>query len=130
MDPVEVSRRLKAARWLVGGLKPNGRPQAMTVEELATHPVLMTNRISKNRLEEFEQAKTTPRRLELVAIGEAFGLPDWFDGDHDVIPADATAVLEQLIGGVDQVLQQTEEESPPEEDGKDHPGEAGANGGA
>lgn len=82
---VQVSLRLKAGRWLAGGLerrdRPNAKPKAaaLGVSALAEHPVLMENSITRNRLEEIEQLKTRARPMELEKIAGALGQPpDWF----------------------------------------------------
>jgi hypothetical protein len=41
MNEPEVSRRLKAARWLRGGVDSNGKPGALSRAELARHPVVV-----------------------------------------------------------------------------------------
>lgn len=75
---VEISRRLKAARWLVGGEDARGKPTALSVEDLAAREPLPANRITSNRLEEIEQLKADARPMELDKIAEALGLPPWW----------------------------------------------------
>lgn len=80
MDKREISRRLKAARWLLGSTDSKGRVQALPVKDLAQHHVLVANRISANRLEDIEQVRIPqgPRPWELERLEEALGLPGWF----------------------------------------------------
>lgn len=80
-DPerVRVSLRLKAGRYLAGRADDDGKPIALPVDELAKNPLLVANRITRNRLEEIEQTKTSARPMELEKIAVALGLPeDWF----------------------------------------------------
>lgn len=79
MDRPEVSRRLKAARWLAGGVNDKGQVFALETRDLAQCPQLVENKISVNRLEEIEQLKVDARPMELDKIAEAMGLPaSWF----------------------------------------------------
>lgn len=78
-ERVRVSLRLKAGRHLAGGVGEDGKPAALTVAELAEQPDLVANGITRNRLEEIEQIKTSARPMELERIAVALGLaPDWF----------------------------------------------------
>lgn len=113
---LQVSLRLKAARYLAGGLSKDGnRAVAITVDQLAEHPLLQANDIRKNRLEEFEQMDTDARPMELEKIAEALGVPRPFllaplqeanDRDDAQLSAEealeqlqhATDVMEQLLG--------------------------------
>lgn len=79
VDRAEVSRRLKAGRWLAGGVDANGKPKELAPKQLADHRLLRANRITENRIREIEQLVTTARPVELAAIAEALRLPaDWF----------------------------------------------------
>lgn len=79
---LEVSLRLKAARYLAGGLRPTKKGELIaspvTVDELAADPVIVKNGISKNRLDAYEQMKTEPRPMELRVIAEALGVDPEF----------------------------------------------------
>jgi 3-hydroxyacyl-CoA dehydrogenase len=83
-DRLEISLRLKAGRWLAGTKATTGRQQGsavpLTTDALANHPVLLANRITKNRLEDIEQMRNgEARSMELEKIAEALGLPAaWF----------------------------------------------------
>ena len=86
-DPVEISRRLKAARWLAGGVDDRGRPVPLSPQELAEREPLRRNRITANAIMEIEQLKKQARPMELREIARALGLPEaWFSA-------------EQLVGG-------------------------------
>jgi len=79
-DPrrIQVSLRLKAARYLAGRAGNQG-VVPIPVPELAEHPLLRDNRITRNRIEEIEQMKVTARPLELDALARALDLPpEWF----------------------------------------------------
>jgi transcriptional regulator with XRE-family HTH domain len=78
MERSEVSRRLKAGRWLAGDLNDKGKATALTPEELATREPLVRNRISANRLYEIEQERVDAREMELEKIAEALDLPPAF----------------------------------------------------
>ncbi len=82
---LEVSLRLKAARFMAGALADDGkRVVPLTVEKLAAHPILVENGITVNRIQEIEQMKTKApaRAMELEKIAEALRVPDdWLKGD-------------------------------------------------
>lgn len=75
MDAAEISRRLKAARWLAGGLDEKGRPAPLSPEALAQREPLRRNRITANRISEFERLVSEAREMELAVIAEALGIP-------------------------------------------------------
>jgi hypothetical protein len=130
VDRAEVSRRLKAARWLVGRLDRKGRPTPLPISELALHPSLEKNRITPNRLEEIEQMKTEVRTVELLALADALGLPTWFDGVADPKPESVAALWRQALDEADRARRQAEEAARRESDDMDHRGEAPGDGGA
>jgi hypothetical protein len=83
---IQVSLRLKAARYLAGRAGSQG-VMPIPVPELAEHPLLRDNRITRNRIEEIEQMKVTARQLELDALARALDLsPEWFSQAHDRPP--------------------------------------------
>jgi hypothetical protein len=83
---IQVSLRLKAARYLAGRAGSQG-VVPLPVSELAEHPLLRDNRITRNRIEEIEQMKVTARPLELDALARALELPrDWFSEAQDRLP--------------------------------------------
>jgi transcriptional regulator with XRE-family HTH domain len=101
-ERVRISLRLKAGRHLAGRVDEDGKPAAMSVAELAEHPELVTNGISRNRLEEIEQIKTSARPMELDRIALALGLPpDWFEP-----PATRLDVAERVLREAAQVAQE------------------------
>lgn len=97
----EVSRRLKAARWLAGDVGPDGKPRALSVAELAQRDELVNNRISANRLEEIEQIKTQARPVELREIARALEVPEqWFDEDYVIGTSLAPPMVAKLFAQV------------------------------
>lgn len=79
LSRIEISTRLKAARWLHGAPGERGRPTPLSVAGLVQLEPLRTNRITKNRIEEIEQMKAEARSMELEKIAEALELPHaWF----------------------------------------------------
>jgi len=59
----------------------------LPVSELAEHPLLRDNRITRNRIEEIEQMKVMARPLELDALARALELPpEWFSEAQDRSP--------------------------------------------
>lgn len=102
IGPAEVSRRLKAARWLAGDIDEQGKPKALSTRDLAQREPLPSNGISANRIEEIEQLKLAdgPRPMELEKIAQALGLPhEWFFAD--VATAASSAALRsaaELLG--------------------------------
>lgn len=80
MDRAEVSRRLKAARWLRGGTDAKGRPVPLSPAELAQRDQLQRNGITANAIAEIERMVKDAKPMELREIREALELPDnWFD---------------------------------------------------
>jgi hypothetical protein len=128
VERAEVSRRLKAARWLVGSVNDKGKPRPMTTVELSAHQQLKANRITKNRLDEIEQLVSEARPVELLAIEEALGLDRWFGSASR--PALVGASLRLLAGEVDQERHRREGGTPPGRDDTDPPNEAAEGGGA
>lgn len=129
MNEPEVSRRLKAARWLRGGVDSNGKPGALSRAELARHPVLVGNRITENRLHEIEQIKTTVRIVELIALEEALELPRWFEGLAESKPAKVGEWWARLLAAADQAASQGEGASRPAPGDTDPPDQAAEGGG-
>lgn len=101
VSPDEISRRLKAARWLAGGVDEKGKPKELKVAELAQIPPLPENGITANRIEEIEQLKVRgggPRPMELEKIARALGLPgDWFAAPDPVRRGDSLDLLQQAL---------------------------------
>lgn len=80
MGRAEISRRLKAARWLRGGVDEKGRTTPLSPEALAQLEPLRRNGISANAVAEIERMVKDARPMELREIREALDLPeDWFD---------------------------------------------------
>lgn len=93
----QVSRRLKAARWLAGaGRNDRGQLVPLDVRELEEREPLQRNRITANRIRDMEQERVDARELELEAIAEALGVPaDWFER-AEPLPADEDVRLDRL----------------------------------
>jgi hypothetical protein len=132
LKPAEVSRRLKAARWLAGGVDAKGKPKELKVSELALRPPLPENGISANRLAEIEQLKITAPPMELEKIEEALGLPGWFFAESPVGASEeavrrAGEMLGPLLLGAAQAIRQERELEPPSTDEPDR--RSGAMGG-
>jgi len=81
-DRMGVALRLKAALWLAGRRgKPGTREDpvvAMTTAELAEHPLLVQNDISRSKLDEVLRLRREARPMELQVIADALGLPTSF----------------------------------------------------
>lgn len=133
-----MSRRLKAARWLRGGVNDKGQPIPLTTTDLAAHPALSENGIGANALNEIEQLRRpniAPMHFEKIA--EALGLPRAWFLDRDYFGAAGTArpvdlamlaeALPRLAEGV-RALRLGPGESPPEAAGTGRP-EPGAGAG-
>ena len=79
MDRLTVSLRLKAARHLAGRMSDKRKEAIpLPVADLAAHPLLVENGISRNRLEEIEQMRVDARPMELDQIALALNVPGWF----------------------------------------------------
>jgi transcriptional regulator with XRE-family HTH domain len=106
MDRPEVSRRLKAARWLRGGLDEKGRPAPLSPEELAQREPLKRNGITANAISEIERMVKDARPMELREITVALDLPaDWFTDDaaaEPLTPEALRGLFGQLLERIDQ----------------------------
>lgn len=75
---LQVSLRIKAARYLAGSRATSGKQEGSAVPlgiaELAQHPLLVDNKISKSRIAEIEQMKVDARPMELEKLAEALGV--------------------------------------------------------
>lgn len=123
----EISRRLKAARWLAGDIDDKGRPAPLSPEALAEREPLRRNNISANAISEIERMVKDARPMELREIAEALELPyEWFTGDR---PAEArtealqnaAAMLGPLLLGAAQATRQEQEQAQRDTDEPDHP---------
>lgn len=115
MDRAEVSRRLKAARWLAGGTNEKGLVAPLETRDLAQRPQLAENRISANRLEEIEQLKVDARPMELDKIAEAMGLPSsWFRATKVApLTLDVPAAMEAVRNLAEQIADLEATHAPP-----------------
>lgn len=82
MDKAEISRRLKAARWLAGGVDDNGRVIPLSPEDLAQRAPLADNGITANAIREIEQLKKDARPMELREICRALDLDARFFDEY------------------------------------------------
>lgn len=79
LSPLEVSRRLKAARHLHGKLDADGAFEALKVKELAQREPIASSRLTANWLEDLEQMnKEKIYTQDLDLITEALNLPEWW----------------------------------------------------
>ena len=126
----ETSRRLKAARWLAGGVDAKGKPDELKREDLALRSPLPENGITANRLHEIEQMKIAARPMELDRIAEALGLPhEWFtSATLPVASAEAVRQSAEMLGplldAAAQAWMKAQEQAPQDTDAPDHPGGA------
>lgn len=94
----EVSRRLKAARWLAGGIDEKGRPAPLSPQELAAREPLVRNGITANAIMEIEQLIRRPRPMELRTIAEALGLRgDWFTAGIEFTPPTVARLTQAIL---------------------------------
>jgi transcriptional regulator with XRE-family HTH domain len=97
MDPAEVSRRLKVARWLAGDVNEKGQPSPLSPEELAEFPAVAENGISLNAITEIERVLRPARPMELRILAEALNVSyEFLAGETNPIAADGGAEPEQL----------------------------------
>lgn len=78
---LQISLRLKAARWLAGSERvransKTGKPEAIAlpIPDLAKRSPLPENRIRANKLTEIEEMKTYVTPSQLALISEALGV--------------------------------------------------------
>lgn len=103
VDRSEISRRLKAARWLAGGEDANGRPTPLSAEDLAELQPLRRNGITANAIGEIERKVKDARPMELREIREALGLPmNWFEAPtyREIGERDAASALLRRVEAV------------------------------
>lgn len=104
---LQVSLRLKAARWLAGARNSKGAAAPMSIEKLAATPDLHENGITKNRLEDIEQMKVDARPMELERIGQALGV-NLDDLKRAPAVSDAAAeMLSQVLGQLEAMRLET-----------------------
>lgn len=98
IDRVELSRRLKAARWLAGGTDARGNPVDMTREELAQLPALVRNGITANELSEIERVNVKKDIFDyhLTSIIDALDLPEAYFGEVSPRQSEILKRLERI----------------------------------
>lgn len=121
----EISRRLKAARWLRGGLDEKGRPAPLSPEDLADHEPLRRNGITANAISEIERMVKSARPMELRELCEALEMPpDWFAVESNALSREAlqrsAALLAPQLLAAAQALRQAQEQGPQGTDRQDH----------
>lgn len=98
MDRAEISRRLKAARWLAGGVDEKGRPLPLSPEDLAQREQLKRNGITANAISEIERLVKDARPMELREISDALGLSRaWFTADEPAAESPQLARIEEML---------------------------------
>ena len=102
---LEISLRLKAARWLAGSQRVSaksttGKEQAVALspEELASRSPLPENRITANKIREIEEMKTFVPPSQITLISEALGF------DFDALPLPEPAAVTQKLDALEQAL--------------------------
>lgn len=101
----ELARRLKAARWLQGGVRKaeTGRAgyevYAVTAEELATRPGMAENQITASKIGSIERMERHTPPMEIAVIARALGMAEaWFTAPAaDVASSPAFGQLQQLL---------------------------------
>lgn len=134
----ELARRLKAARWLAGGTRPNVKGKAgyevtaLTPEDLAKRPGMAENQITASKIGSIERMERHTPPMEIATIARALGLPEtWFASDRrELASSPAFETLVQLLGDLGLVPDTSQAESPARESGPDHPGRSAEGGGA
>jgi hypothetical protein len=101
MDPLQVSRRLKAARWLAGtATDANGKPLALTADELAKREPMASNGLTANAIGELERMTRVLRPMEIRIIASALGVPySFFEGPDLLFSAQPAADAPQAPEG-------------------------------
>lgn len=131
LDRAEVSRRLKAARWLAGSVDEKGKPTPLSPQDLARDKRLIANKISANAIMEFEQTIRTARPMELRELAFALGVgPEWFAPTPVLHPAETRALLQQLLDDLDRAGGQAGQGTQSKPDDEDHPDVVQGDGGA
>lgn len=138
MDPqtlayrAEISRRLKAARWLAGDVRESTKGNgweaiALTPEELAQRAPLPANQITANKLGTIERMERHTPPMELAAIAEALGLQaDWFSVDATAKRVDALDLLTRALADLGLAPGPSQGATLEDERGTDRPDEDGA----
>lgn len=100
----EIARRLKAARWLAGGVDPSKTGKTgyavteLTQVRLAEDPNLKANEITASLIGAIERMERPPRPMELEQIALALGQPaDYFRDVVALSPTDAAEALARHV---------------------------------
>jgi hypothetical protein len=127
----EIARRLKAGRWLVGGLEATGkgrtpiRAKALSLQELAARPGMAENEITASLLGTIERMERHTTPMQLTVIGQALGLGDeWFapaiahlematQRERDQVELDVDAMLDEIEQPTAPPLPAERTEAPP-----------------
>lgn len=140
----EIARRLKAARWLAGGIRPTDTGKvgqevvALSPEALARRAPLAENGISASLIGSIERMERHTQPMELRTIASALDLPGaWFsaaaahNGDGDLSEEELRQAAEllapQLVAAA-RALRRARGQGPPDTDAPGRPDE-GAGGG-
>jgi hypothetical protein len=81
----EIARRLRAARWLAGGVVENAKGKVdwkvapLSAADLALRAPLVENEVTASLIGAIERMERPTKPMELAALAEALRLPrEWF----------------------------------------------------
>lgn len=123
----EIARKLKAARWIAGGLTPSSTGKsshavhALEPKDLAARPPLPDNRITASMIGSIERMERHTTPMELEQIARALRLPrDYFAPVRSDPVAAFEILAPELLAGA-QELHRAQEEARRSEDATGHP---------
>lgn len=149
MDPqtlqrrAELARRLKAGRWLAGGVrtaadgkgKAGWEVYALEAKDLAARPGMAENQITASKIGSIERMERHTPPMEIAVIARCLGVTSgWLSGSSDaddaLTPAATHAVLAQLLADYDLASGQGQPETQTRPGDTDRPRAGGEAGGA
>lgn len=129
----EIARRLKAARWLAGGVrrsddergKTGWEVYALSTRDLAARPGMAENQLTASKIGTIERMERHTPPMELVVLARALGVPSgWFTIDQSPLTdeqiRDAAELLPRLLEAA-QALQRGRAPGAPPPDEQDPP---------
>lgn len=132
----ELARRLKAARWLAGGVREaeKGRAgyevYAITADELASRPGMAENQMTASKIGSIERMERHTPPMEVTVLARVLGMPEtWFSGD-DTSSSPAFDQLRQLLDDLGLAPDPSQEEPRAPSGDRGRPGRSAGTAGA
>lgn len=127
----EVARRLKAARWIRGDVRPvvDGKGKtgfevfALTPEDLAKRQGMAENQMTASKIGSIERMERHTPPMEIAVLANALDLPDgWFAAEpSELATSRGVDLLQQALADLGLVPDPTPAEDEPTDNEPDHP---------